>query len=120
MKNLFLVTCFILFSIFSFSQNRTISGFISDKATGEKLIGATVIEVDSKKGTSANLYGFYSFTLPEGLIKVRFSYVGYQTVIKEIKLDTNIKLNIDLISNTTLKEFEVVPLKVKKSKKKLK
>lgn len=108
MKNLLLVTICILFSFNFYSQNHTISGFISDKASGEKLIGATVIEVESKKGTSANLYGFYSFTLPEGVIKVRFSYVGYQTVIKEIKLDENIKLNIELISNSTLKEFEVI------------
>jgi len=111
MKKLFGFTFFILLSLLSFSQKRTISGFISDKASGEKLIGTTIFEVDSKKGTSANLYGFYSLTIPEGKVTVRFSYVGYQSVLKEITLDTNIKLNIELTPISTLKEFTVVASK---------
>ncbi|MEN8928035.1 MAG: TonB-dependent receptor [Flavobacteriales bacterium] len=108
MRNYLVAVCSFFLVVPSISQVATLSGFISDKASGEKLIGATIIEVESKKGTSANLYGFYSLTIPQGEVTVRFSYVGYKTVVKKIKLDSNYKLNIELESSATLKEFEVV------------
>ena len=43
-----------------------------------------------------------------GVYKIQFSYVGYVSELKEITLDTNIKLNIDLVSNSLMKEFTVV------------
>lgn len=95
-------------TVLGFSQNRTISGYLSDKSSGEKLIGATILESNLKKGTTSNLYGFYSITLPQGELEIRFSYVGYKTIIKRIKLDSNSKLDIELEPNTTLKEFDVV------------
>ncbi|MDB9931687.1 TonB-dependent receptor [Flavobacteriales bacterium] len=108
MKNLFLLLFFSIFITFSFSQDYTISGFISDAGSGEKLIQATVLDLNSSFGTSSNLYGFYSFTLPKGEVQVRFSYVGYQSIIKTIKLDTNLRINIELKANSTLDEFTVV------------
>ena len=108
MKKLFLSLICILFSMCVIGQNYTLSGFISDKSSGEKLIGASVYCKELNQGTTANLYGFYSLTLPKGVYKIQFSYVGYVSELKEITLDENIKLNIDIENNSVMKEFTVV------------
>ncbi|MFD1628261.1 TonB-dependent receptor [Pseudopedobacter beijingensis] len=86
----------------------TINGVISDKETGETLIGATVkISGDKQLGTVTNAYGFYSITLPKGNYRVSISYVGYQTINEEIKLATNLKKDYQMQTSTTLQEVVV-------------
>ncbi len=114
MKNFLFVLALTFCSFQVCSQKYTISGFISDASSGEKLIQASVFDKTSGQGTSSNLYGFYSITLPKGEVILRFSYVGYKTIFKKITLDTNIKLNIELFDNLTLKEFTVVASEAEK------
>ncbi len=61
-------------------QNYTFSGYVQDRSSGEKLIAATVYDLHSGKGTSANEYGFYSLTLPAGELQLQVSYVGYSPI----------------------------------------
>jgi len=42
--------------------NFTISGYLEDKESGERLIGAHVYALKHGKGTTSNEYGFYSLT----------------------------------------------------------
>ena len=50
-----------------FAQNSfTISGYVQDDETGENLIGVSIYDKLSLKGTVTNQYGFYSLTLEEG------------------------------------------------------
>ena len=57
------------------AQNKhTISGYITDKASKETLIGATILDLKSGRGTTTNEYGFYSITLPDGPIEMRTGY----------------------------------------------
>ncbi len=90
------------------SQQVTVSGFLSDNKSGEKLIGATVLDEQSGKGTSTNVYGYYSLTLPKGKVKLRFSYTGFQTIYKELELEEDTKLNIGVEESIELKEFKVI------------
>ena len=55
---LLFVFCILLHR--SDAQKHTISGYITDKETGEKLIGANVYDAKLMLGTSTNLFGFYS------------------------------------------------------------
>lgn len=90
-------------------QRVTISGTISDRASGEALIGATIQELKSKKGAVSNTYGFYSLTLESGdtaLISV--SYVGYKPVILKKFLKENATENISLEETSVLGEVEIV------------
>ena len=57
MKNCFLF--FILFSLMSFSQNVSLSGYLEDLETGESLIGANVLIKELNIGCSTNNYGFF-------------------------------------------------------------
>ncbi len=77
-------------------ENHTISGYIRDAATGENLIGANVQIPELQEGTVTNNYGFYSLTVPEGSYSIRYSYLGYQEIKKEVQLDEAQRINVEL------------------------
>ena len=58
----------------------TLSGYISDAVSGERLAGVTVIETNLKTGTSTNSYGYYSISIPPGKWDLQLSYIGYKTI----------------------------------------
>ena len=60
MKKPFILLLFSLISLASLAQKATISGYITDKESRERLINANVYESKSLQGTMANNYGFYS------------------------------------------------------------
>ena len=71
----------------------TINGTIQDTASGEYLVGALVAAPEKGIGTSSNLYGFYSLTLPAGKHTLRFSLLGYET--QELTIDLTKDLRFD-------------------------
>lgn len=79
-------------------EKATVSGYIRDAADGEALIGATVYVRSLNAGTTANVYGFYSLTLPAGDYEVEFSFVGYNKVIKTISLLQNQRVDMELVA----------------------
>ncbi len=85
-----------LFYITTFAQTHTISGYITDAATGEALLRASVYEAQSYKGTTTNEYGFYSLTLPTGEVELKIAYVGYQTYRRFLQLSSDTTINISL------------------------
>ena len=74
----------------------TLSGYVYDQSTGEILIGVSIYCAETKTGAVTNMYGFYSLSLMPGKYHLRYSYVGYNTVEKEIQLDNNLTLDINL------------------------
>lgn len=85
----------------------TISGFLEDMETGEKLIGASVFDRISGKGTITNPYGFFSLTLREGPVELLFSYLGYKPQSASFQLNNDQRYNLSLESDLTLKEVTV-------------
>ena len=79
-RNMRIVYFITLFFFFSFSlngqNNFTISGYVQDNASGENLIGVSIYEKESFKGTASNQYGFYSLTLEEGNYKIIYSFIN--------------------------------------------
>lgn len=88
-------------------QRFTISGYVEDMATGEKLIGASVYDSNSGLGTIANEYGFYSLTLPSDEVSLAVSYVGYTTYFEEFTLDRNYELDIQLDPSLEIEEVTI-------------
>jgi len=82
MKNSFLF--FIFFSLMSFSQNVSLSGYLEDLETGESLIGANVLIKELNIGCSTNNYGFFSLTIPKGEYTIICSYIGYDNINRKI------------------------------------
>ena len=88
-------------------QKYSISGYIEDAETGERLIGAYIYCKDISKGTTSNEYGFYSFSLNKNLYEITCSYLGYQPATFTIDLNKNIKNNFSLSPSVTLKEVVI-------------
>ncbi len=109
----FYLLIFLLFSFSLSSQNSyTISGYIEDAGSGEKLIAANVFDQKSLQGTVSNTYGFYSLTLPAGSVSLLVSYVGYQPVEYSFSLRNDTTITFRLQQAISLKEVEVVAKKV--------
>lgn len=92
-----LLLCFVILSAQQLSaQTYTLSGSVSDAASGEALISATIRLVGQPIGTLSNNYGFYSLSLPAGSYKVAFAYVGYRTDTLVLRLDQNTRYDARL------------------------
>jgi hypothetical protein len=110
-KILALLPLLLFTLIFNFSASAqsgfTLSGYVKDKASGEDLIGASVVAVGTGKGISANSYGYYALTLPEGVYTIKVSYIGYKTIEEKITLKANTKIDFKLDADNVLNEVEV-------------
>lgn len=87
---------FLMGCSFIASAQKTISGTVTDARTGETIVGASVIPSAATRGTSTNLYGFYSLTLSDQENEVTFSFIGYQTAIRPLDLSDSQTLNVEL------------------------
>ena len=86
----------------------TLSGFIEDKETGERLISANIYCLDHGRGTSTNDYGFYSLSLVEDSVDIRVSYLGYESITLRKTIKEDISLNVALKPVLNLTEILVV------------
>jgi outer membrane receptor for ferrienterochelin and colicin len=101
----FLILC--VCSLTARGQHITISGYISDKKSGERLTAAIVYAPHLQAGAAGNTFGFYSLTIPSGTdsVELKASYIGYEEFSRKISGDKNISLNIEL---TEIKELNEV------------
>ena len=96
----------MLLSVFPLiAQNVTITGVISDKVTGETLIGAKVLQKGTNNGTITNFDGNFTISVPLNPI-LEISYVGFQS--KEVTVSSNAPLVIVLETNDKILDEVVV------------
>lgn len=88
-------------------QERTVSGYITDAQTGERLYAASVYEQNKGIGTISNRFGFFSLALPEGPVALKISFVGYDTVEKTFVIGKDTLVNFQLKSDNKLDEVVV-------------
>lgn len=86
----------------------TISGYVRNADNGEIMIGATIVTIDPLQGTTTNGYGFYSFTMIPGRYTVRYSYMGYSSVEKEVDLTGDKNLDIELEEDPSMLDEVVI------------
>ena len=111
MKKLIFVIVAWLLCLTALCQKHTISGYVSDKKTGEKLRNASIIIANKNAGTTSNNYGFFSITLPLDSIDIFISYAGYVAFEKTIFLNMDYKLDVAL---DIQKELDAVVVKSSK------
>jgi outer membrane receptor protein involved in Fe transport len=89
MKQFFTYYILLLFPLLLTAQNGTIIGKVTDERNAD-LFPANVI-IDASKGwaTQTDFDGNYSLSLPEGNYKIVFSYLGKQTVEKDVRVIAN-------------------------------
>ncbi len=68
--------CAVLFP--ALAEAKVVSGKVADSATGEPLVGASVIPVGATNGTSTDFDGKFTFNVPDYVKQLKVTYVGYQ------------------------------------------
>ncbi len=86
-----IINFLVAFSCISAFAQNTLSGTITDLQK-EKLFGVEIYATDIHKGTITDEHGNYTLkNLPNGAVKISFSYLGYQTVHTNIQFDSKNK-----------------------------
>ncbi len=108
------ISLFILVSIQA--QKYTISGYVTDAGTKEKLIGANVFDLNTEKGAVCNNYGFYSITFNnKETIEFQVSYTGYLSTKKLIVTSKDTSINFMLQAGIEINEIHVSASKKRES-----
>ena len=95
----------------SFAQH-TVSGTVTDNASGETLIGATILDTRSGKGTTTNANGRFTLTLKDDSAMLRITFVGYEPIYDTIVLTTNHSRNYRLKSSIQLQEVTITAQRI--------
>ncbi|MEM6318692.1 MAG: TonB-dependent receptor [Bacteroidota bacterium] len=90
----------------SFLLAQTVTGVVTDDASGEALIGANVLVKGTTQGTITDIDGSYSLEIDMEDAVLIFSYTGYQT--QEIPLGNQTTLDVQLGEGSVLDEVVVV------------
>ncbi|HAH56675.1 MAG TPA: hypothetical protein DCL86_00855, partial [Bacteroidales bacterium] len=103
MKKIITIIIFLGCFAFSFAQQRTITGTVTDE-TGATLPGVTVLLKGTTTGTITDLQGKYSLTVGDGTLV--FSYMGFET--QEITIGAQTRIDVQLMEDRKLLEEVVV------------
>lgn len=111
-KKIFALTVsFLLLNIAVLSQTGKITGKVTDKQTGEPLIGANVIVLNTDYGSATDINGEYTiYNIPPGNYDLRASFIGYQSVtIQNIRVVSGLTQEVDFpIPSTAFATEEIV------------
>lgn len=107
-KRILAVFVILAISFYSSAQPTvTVSGFVSDAATGERLAGATIFLPEHERGAACNDFGFFSLSVPPGKVTLVFRFVGFEPLQKTLAVQTDTLLTIMLETRNRIKEVEV-------------
>jgi TonB-dependent Receptor Plug Domain/CarboxypepD_reg-like domain len=95
-------------------KKATISGYVTDNRSGERLTGASVYNPLTREGTTSNTYGFFSLTLDRDTVSLSISHAGYlphevqlflekDTIIMPV-LEQHVVINEIVVLNTEAKK----------------
>lgn len=90
-----LLTCATSFT--AYAQSFTISGFISDRESGEMLVGAYVFCPQTGSGTVTNNCGYYAISIPYGTKNILYMNEGYFAWIDTTRISGNKQVDIQLL-----------------------
>lgn len=107
-----------LFSINTLAQEAEVTGELTDKKTGEPLVGVNVL-VDGSGQTTSNFNGEYSVKLSPGSHKITFKYIGYKTKEKQVSIEEDGSKTINVALSEETEELSTVVVSASKYKKKL-
>ena len=95
-RTLFIIIISLSTSASLFSS--VIKGAIKDSTTGEALVGATIYIKELQKGSVSGLDGTYTIkNVPDGKYSVTCSFIGYQTIEKDIIINEEINRSLNFL-----------------------
>lgn len=104
---LFILSIMGIFSFMSVNAQINIKGVVTSKENNKPLVGVTVLEKGTSKGTSTNTKGEFILSVKGPDSKVEFSMLGYMSVVETVGNKT--VLNIVMVEeNINMEELVVV------------
>jgi iron complex outermembrane receptor protein len=111
-------TLLLLVCIGTIHAQTKISGVVTDQENGEPLIGVSVLDMETKEGTSTDIDGSYTLEVSNPNTTLEFSYVSYQSV--SIPLEGKNTLDVKLSNEGVyMEEIVVTGLGIKRQKREL-
>ncbi|MCK5086347.1 MAG: carboxypeptidase-like regulatory domain-containing protein, partial [Melioribacteraceae bacterium] len=108
---LLLAFSLLLFTSSLLAQTGKVAGTITDRTTGEPLIGVNVIIEGTMFGAATDLDGYYTIlSVPPGSYSLRVTYIGYTAErVTNIVVNINETVLIDLqMSDSSVETAEVI------------
>lgn len=95
MKTLLLL---LILSLTAFAEkNKSIEGIVVDHKTGEPLIGAAILIVDTEAGTISDQFGQFRISgLESGNYTLEISFVGYQKTIRPLSISDKLANSVSI------------------------
>ena len=113
MKNYVFILVLMVMPFMGYSQF-SLSGKVTDQETGEKIVGATVLIVNTFIGAYTDYDGNYVFkNISEGEIELKVTCIGYQeqkrkvNITHDTKVDFSLHLNVFLVDEFTVESTRV-------------
>ena len=97
----------LMLSLLSFSQDKVITGKVTDAKDASAIVGATVTAKGSRIATQTKPDGTYSLAIPAGTKSLIFSSVGFTTQEIAIAGKSSVDVNL-IVNNASLGELVVV------------
>ena len=98
----------LLLPSLAWAQQGTISGTVTDAQTGDPLPGATVQIPETGAGAATASDGQFSLRVAEGQYEVRVSFIGYQTVTRDVNVNSGSTTEIRIQLQPSQAELEEV------------
>lgn len=96
---------------------QTVTGKISDAATGEGLVGVTIAEVGTRNGTVSDINGAYTLRLTNATATLNYSLTGYGS--KSVPVNGQTTIDVLMESGVNINEVVVTALGIRKEAKKV-
>ncbi len=105
-----LLTAVLIVPVLLLAQDGKVRGKITDKESGEPLIGANVIIEGTSLGASTDVEGEYIIlSVPPGVYAIKGSYIGYAAMtISNIRVSSNITTTQDFQLSSTAIQTQAV------------
>ncbi len=85
----------------------SLSGYVTNKETGNREAGVTVLVKDLSAGTNSNENGFFTLSIPRGFHEIYFSFIGMQDKKIGLNLSGSGELNVAM-NNSTVNLKEII------------
>lgn len=102
----------------TFAHAQTITGKVTDRATGETLIGVNVLSGEAT-GTVTDINGAYSLKLTSGTHELTFSFIGYEKAVRTVALADGQELELNMRLSTESRQMDVVVVSGSRYEKKI-
>ncbi len=98
----------LLFGVFAYAQTGSISGTVTDAATGEPLMGTNIVVRGTNTGATTNENGYYSLNLEPEDYTIDVFFIGYETITRDITIAAGEQMQMDFSLNASASVMDEV------------